>query len=91
MSNVSKDLLRNYIEEQKFTSANEILESLKIMFRDVLKEALEAKMDASLGYGKHDISEKTGVNSRNGYSKKTVKSELGSIDLNVPRDGNCEF
>ncbi|MBF8984907.1 IS256 family transposase [Lutibacter sp. B2] len=91
MSNVSKDLLRNYIEQQQFTSANDVLESLKVMFRDVLQEALEAEMDVSLGYGKHDISEKTGINSRNGYSKKTVKTELGPIDLNVPRDRNCEF
>jgi transposase-like protein len=48
-------------------------------------------MDSQLGYDKYDISEKQTPNSRNGYSKKTVKSELGAIDLNIPRDRNGEF
>ncbi|WP_201786627.1 transposase, partial [Clostridium tepidiprofundi] len=76
MSEMSKEILRNYVKEQKFKSANEVLEALKEMFKDVLQEALEAEMDEALGYGKYDISEKTKDNSRNGYSKKTIKSEL---------------
>lgn len=31
------------------------------------------------------------TNSRNGYSKKTIKSELGPIELNIPRDRNREI
>jgi transposase-like protein len=91
MSNVSKDLLREYIKEQKFSNANEILAGLKEMFRDVLQESLEAEMDESLGYGKYDSIEKTNDNSRNGYSKKTVKTELGPVQLNIPRDRNGDF
>ena len=45
MSNMSKELLREYIKEQNFTSPNEILNALKDMFRDVLQESLEAEMD----------------------------------------------
>ncbi|SFU86487.1 hypothetical protein SAMN04487886_12383, partial [Clostridium sp. DSM 8431] len=48
MGNVSKELLREYIKEQHFTNANEILVGLKEMFRDVLQEALEAEMDEAL-------------------------------------------
>ena len=44
MSNMSKELLREYIKEQNFTSPNEILNALKDMFRDVLQESLEAEM-----------------------------------------------
>jgi len=91
MSSISKEILRNYINEQKFTSPNEVLAAMKGMFRDVLQEALEAEMDLELGYDKYDISEKQTFNSRNGYSKKTVKSELGSVELNIPRDRNGEF
>lgn len=40
MRNVSKELLREYIKEQNFTNANDILNGLKDMFRDVLQEAL---------------------------------------------------
>lgn len=91
MSSVSKELLRDFINEQKFQSSNEVLEALKEMFKDVLQEALEAEMDEALGYNKYDTGEKLGNNSRNGYSKKTVKSELGPLELKIPRDRNSEF
>lgn len=91
MSNISKEVLRDYINEQKFTSPDEVLIAMKSMFRDVLQETLEAEMDSQLGYDKYDISEKQTLNSRNGYSKKTVKSELGAVELNIPRDRNGEF
>jgi transposase-like protein len=91
MSNLSKELLREYIKEQNFTSSNDILTALKEMFRDVLQESLEAELDESLGYDKYDTSGKTSVNSRNGYSKKTLKTELGPVEINMPRDRNGEF
>ena len=91
MENLSKELLRNYIKEQKFTNANDILTSLKEMFRDILQETLEAEMDEALGYIKHDYSEKSTDNSRNGYSKKTVKTELGPVEVKIPRDRIGEF
>ena len=91
MSENSKEILRNYINDQKFSSPNEVLAAMKVMFKDVLQEALEAEMDSQLGYDKYDISEKQTLNSRNGYSKKTVKSELGAVELNIPRDRNGEF
>jgi len=92
MSEISKEILRNYVKEQKFKNVNEVLEALKGMFKDVLQEALEAEMDKKLGYGKYDISEKTAVNnSRNGYSSKTIKTQLGPVKLNIPRDRNSEF
>ena len=94
MGNVSKELLREYIKEQHFTNANEILVGLKEMFRDVLQEALEAEMDEALGYCKYDTISKNNNNnnnSRNGYSKKTLKTELGPVEINIPRDRNGEF
>ena len=91
MGNVSKELLREYIKEQNFSNANEILVGLKEMFRAVLQESLEAEMDEVLGYGKYDSIEKNNDNGRNGYSKKTVKTELGPVQLNIPRDRNGDF
>ena len=91
MSNMSKELLREYIKEQNFSNTNDILTALKDMFREVLQESLEAEMDEALGYGKYDYADKSIDNSRNGYSKKTVKTELGPVEINVPRDRNGEF
>ena len=70
MGNVSKELLREYIKDQHFTNANEVLAGLKEMFKDVLQEALEAEMDEALGYCKYEATSKNNDNSRNGYSKK---------------------
>lgn len=91
MSNVSKEILRHYVNENHFSSTSDVLEGIKDLFKDVLQEALEAEMDTALGYAKHDISEKQVTNSRNGHSKKTSKTAMGELELDIPRDRNGEF
>ena len=61
------------------------------MFRDILQESLEAEMDEALGYGKYNTMDKNNDNSRNGYSKKTVKTELTPVQINIPRYRNGDF
>ena len=56
-----------------------------------LQRALEAELEEALGYDKYAVSEKSTPNSRNGYSKKNVKTEFGSILIQIPRDRKCEF
>lgn len=48
-------------------------------------------MDATLGYEKNNKSDTDSDNKRNGYSSKTVKSQYGSLPLDIPRDRNGEF
>ena len=48
-------------------------------------------MDVKLGYSREDTSKKNTDNSRNGYTPKTVRSELGPIHLDIPRDRKGEF
>lgn len=91
MSKVAKDVLREYVRNQKFETSEQVLEAMKEMFKDVMQEALEAEMDDHLGYDKYDVASKSSSNSRNGYSKKTVKSELGNVELDIPRDRAGEF
>jgi transposase-like protein len=91
MSKIAKELMRDYVRGQNFTSTAEVLEAMKEMFKDVVQEVLEAEMDDHLGYDRYDVSEKKGTNSRNGYSKKTIKSELGEVEIAVPRDRAGEF
>ncbi len=94
MSIIPKEVIRELIREKKFNSPDDVLATLKEMFREVLQESLEAELDENLGYDKYDTEIKTlkaGTNSRNGYSKKTVKSQLGDVELNIPRDRNGEF
>jgi transposase-like protein len=87
----TREILRNYVREQKFDSADQVLTAMKEMFKDVLQEALEAEMDETLGYVKHNTEGDNTGNSRNGYFKKTVRSELGPVQLDIPRDRNGNF
>ncbi len=48
-------------------------------------------MNTTLGYTRYDWKNKNTDNSRNGHSKKTVKSQSGEIDLKIPGDLNGEF
>ncbi len=57
----------------------------------VFESSLEGEMDAHLGYGKHDPAGRDGGNSRNGTRAKTVLTEAGPVEIEVPRDRDGSF
>jgi len=60
------------------------------LYKRGVEAMLKGEIEAHLGYAKHE--QKTGSeNYRNGYQKKNVKTEHGSIDIEVPRDRNGSF
>ena len=71
--------------------AGDVQDMLKDLLGDTLQGMLEAEMDEQLGYSKYDYKNKSTTDSRNGYSKKTVTSSVGDIELDIPRDRNGEF
>ncbi|MGO0059771.1 IS256 family transposase [Brevibacillus fluminis] len=87
----TKQELRQFVKEHNFTSPEQIQTTLKELFKDVLQEALEAELDTQLGYDRYDGKNKQTKNSRNGYTKKTVSSEYGDVEIQVPRDRLGEF
>lgn len=91
MSLLSKEQIRSLIQENNISSVQDLQTTLKNMFKDVLQEMLEAELEENLGYSKYDVQNKKTENARNGYSKKTVRSNLGEIELAIPRDRNGEF
>jgi putative transposase len=64
---------------------------LNRLTKNVLETALEAEMDEHLGYGKHDVSGRGSGNSRNGTRTKTVMTEIGPVEIDVPRDTGATF
>jgi putative transposase len=54
--------------------------------KTVLETALEVEITDHLGYDKHDPMGRNGQNSRNGTRPKTVLTEIGPIEIEVPRD-----
>jgi len=69
----------------------ELTAKLKNLFAGALESMLEAELEEHLGYEKNSIEGINSGNSRNGYGKKTVKSEWGESEIAVPRDRNGTF
>jgi putative transposase len=59
--------------------------------RRVLQQALEVEMADHLGYDKHEFEGRNGLNSRNGSTPKTVRTEIGEVTVQVPRDRQGTF
>ena len=64
---------------------------LTAMVRQVLQTGLEVEMADHLGYEPHDPAGRGSGNSRNGSYPKTVITEIGEVDVRVPRDRNATF
>lgn len=64
---------------------------LKQLTQRMVERALEAEMTEHLGYEPHEPEGRGTGNSRNGKSKKTVQSEAGQFEIEVPRDRNGSF
>jgi transposase-like protein len=64
---------------------------LSQLTKRVLETALEAEMSEHLGYDKHDPLGRNLGNSRNGVRCKTVLTEIGPVEIEVPRDVDASF
>ena len=96
MEKTSKELLKEFVNSQNFTSTADIMNSMKELFSDVLQTVIEVELEEKPGYEKSERVSNTGEenmskNYRNGYSKKTVKTQLGEVDVKIPRDRNGEY
>lgn len=96
MESTPKEILKAYVDSQKFNSTSEIMDAMKEMFRDVLQQVMESELEAEPGCEKSQRTSEHAVenkpkNYRNGYPKKTVKTQLGMVDGKVPRDRNGEY
>jgi hypothetical protein len=65
------------------------------LLQQLTKRVIEAAMDGEitdhLGYEKHDPAGKDGGNSRNGSRVKTVLTDVGPVEISVPRDRDGSF
>jgi putative transposase len=85
------EILDQLIKEYNIKDTDDIKNMLKDLMGSTIQRMLNSELDDELGYEKYDTQNKDTDNSRNGYSKKTVRSEYGEIQLDIPRDRNGEF
>ena len=86
-----KENLRNIMKGLDVKSFDDLKDVFKLMLGEMLENGLEGELDDELGYTKYDYRNKDGENSRNGYSKKTLKTSFGETEIKVPRDRDEEF
>jgi transposase-like protein len=83
-----EDLLKEDFLKQ-FKNGEELNSFIHQLKKRGIEQLLEGELDSHLGYERHDRSESK--NSRNGHSKKNVKTKEGEIEINVPRDRESTF
>ena len=86
-----KENLRNIMKGLDVKSFDDLKDVFKLMVGEMLENGLEGELDDELGYTKYDYRNKSSENSRNGYSKKTLKTSFGETEIKVPRDRDGEF
>ena len=59
------------------------------MRKRLIEKVLEGELASHLGYAKYERN--AGTNSRNGKTRKTVKTEKGPITIDIPRDREGSF
>ncbi|TWD75015.1 transposase-like protein [Kribbella amoyensis] len=64
---------------------------LQQLTKRVLESALEGEITDHLGYDKHDPAGRGTGNSRNGVRSKTVLTDVGEVEIDVPRDREASF
>jgi putative transposase len=64
---------------------------LQQLTKQVLETALDTELTDHLGYERGDVAGRGSGNSRNGTSRKKLQTDIGAVDLEVPRDRNGEF
>ena len=86
-------MMSTYMKENNVLPKNgtDVNSIMRDMMSIILEGTLDAEMDEELGYSKYDYRNKDTENSRNGYSKKTMHTSYGDMDINVPRDRKGEF
>jgi transposase-like protein len=76
---------------KQFKDSGELNTFMEELYGRAMEQMLEGELDSHLGYEKHSAEGINTGNSRNGKTSKTVKTTLGEVELEVPRDRNGSF
>ena len=88
---LDKNLLKQIVKEKGLKTVEDAENFIKELLGPTIQALLEAEIETELGYSKYDYKNKKTDNSRNGSTKKTIRTNHGEIDIQVPRDRNGEF
>ena len=87
----TKEQIRQIIADNNLNSMADVYSLLRDSFKDILQELMAAELDASLGFEKNQKGNIQTSNKRNGHTPKTLKSQYGEFQIDVPGDREGEF
>ena len=79
------------INEYHPKTVEDMQSALKDVFGPLFEAMLNGEMENHLGYSSNDRGDKETANRRNGYSHKTLKTSIGEVPIEVPRDRDGSF
>ena len=74
--NKRKELIKELIKEFDLKVTNDISSMFRELMGDTIQEMLNSELDEELGFEKYDQSNKKTENSRNGFSEKSMRSNM---------------
>ena len=88
-----REMMQGYLKENDISikSGNDVNSIMRDMMSVLLEGALDEELNEELGYSKYDYRNKETDNSRNGHSKKTMRTSYGDMDIAIPRDRKGEY
>ena len=88
-----REMMQGYLKENDISikSGNDVNSIMRDMMSVLLEGALDEELNEELGYSKYDYRNKETDNSRNGHSKKTMRTSYGDMDVAIPRDRKGEY
>lgn len=89
MENKQLNIDDNFFKQ--FKTAEELDTFLHSIFKRGVETMLQAELSEHLGYDKHSVDGINSGNSRNGKNAKLVKTKMGEVSIEVPRDRNGSF
>lgn len=87
----SIELAQSIIDTYQPESIEDMQNALKDIFGPMLEAMLQGELNHHLGYEAHEKVEKSTDNRRNGYGKKHLKTSMGEVLIQTPRDRNGSF
>lgn len=86
-----REMITGYLKDNPVRDGNDVNSMMREMMSVILEGALDGELEDELGYSKYDYKNKDIDNSRNSYSKKTMHTSYGDMNLDVPRDRNGSY
>ena len=76
---------------KQFKDSGELNSFMENLYARAMEQMIEGELDGHLGYEKHSPEGINSGNSRNGKTSKKVKTTMGEVELEIPRDRNSTF